>query len=292
MSSSAQSVKAAKLAHKKYLRELAASGAKPTPGAVRLRPKWLAALALILAIAAGFGLLAQWQIGNAIVYGADRSQSTETPVPIAAVNAPGEQLDDRAAGHRVKVRGSITGDSDLIAQREHNSDTGYWVVARVSAAAQNTRANLAVACGWAASLDQAQHAQTQLQQFARVGMLQDTELIGRYNPTEPPQRERYSEAGLARTLAPAQLLNGWDSPDPETYAGFLVLEQSPELLSSLGLEQIRSVAPQTQPQFNLLNFFYAVEWVLFAIFAIYFWLRITRDAWEREHEMRAANSAG
>jgi surfeit locus 1 family protein len=35
---------------------------------------------------------------------------------------------------------------------------------------------------------------------------------------------------------------------------------------------------------NWLNIFYAVEWVIFAGFAIFLWYRLARDAWERELE--------
>jgi hypothetical protein len=43
-----------------------------------------------------------------------------------------------------------------------------------------------------------------------------------------------------------------------------------------------------------LNIFYAIEWVVFAGFAVFLWYRLVRDAWEREEELReeAAISAG
>jgi hypothetical protein len=38
---------------------------------------------------------------------------------------------------------------------------------------------------------------------------------------------------------------------------------------------------------NLLNVFYAIEWVVFAGFAIFLWYRLVRDTWEREQEEAA-----
>jgi hypothetical protein len=35
---------------------------------------------------------------------------------------------------------------------------------------------------------------------------------------------------------------------------------------------------------NWLNVFYAIEWVVFAGFALYLWFRLVKDAWEREAE--------
>jgi hypothetical protein len=42
---------------------------------------------------------------------------------------------------------------------------------------------------------------------------------------------------------------------------------------------------------NWLNVFYAVEWVVFAGFAIFLWYRLVRDAVEREREA-AEEAAG
>jgi hypothetical protein len=51
-----------------------------------------------------------------------------------------------------------------------------------------------------------------------------------------------------------------------------------------GLEPIYSPAPSREIEFNLLNLFYALEWAIFAGFAIYLWYRLVRDVVEREHE--------
>jgi hypothetical protein len=33
-----------------------------------------------------------------------------------------------------------------------------------------------------------------------------------------------------------------------------------------------------------LNLFYAMQWVIFGVFALYLWWRLVRDEWEREAE--------
>jgi hypothetical protein len=35
---------------------------------------------------------------------------------------------------------------------------------------------------------------------------------------------------------------------------------------------------------NILNLFYALEWAIFGLFALYLWFRLVKDAWERELE--------
>jgi len=57
-------------------------------------------------------------------------------------------------------------------------------------------------------------------------------------------------------------------------------------LIDAGLETIDSVPPLPVGAINWLNLFYAVEWVVFAGFAIFFWYRLVRDDWEKIHELK------
>jgi surfeit locus 1 family protein len=66
------------------------------------------------------------------------------------------------------------------------------------------------------------------------------------------------------------------------YGGYLVLAEP-----VAGLEAIRADAPQREVTLNWLNVFYAIEWVLFAGFAIYLWYRLVRDAVERAEAVAA-----
>ena len=47
---------------------------------------------------------------------------------------------------------------------------------------------------------------------------------------------------------------------------------------------IDSPEPVVEVPLNWLNSFYALEWALFAGFAVFLWYRLVRDAWEREVE--------
>jgi hypothetical protein len=42
--------------------------------------------------------------------------------------------------------------------------------------------------------------------------------------------------------------------------------------------------PETESKLNMLNLFYALEWAIFGLFALYLWYRLVRDAWEGELE--------
>ena len=50
--------------------------------------------------------------------------------------------------------------------------------------------------------------------------------------------------------------------------------------------------PNREVSLNLLNVFYAAEWVIFAGFAVFLWWRLVRDEWEKEHGVRQAREAG
>ena len=97
---------------------------------------------------------------------------------------------------------------------------------------------------------------------------------GGYLPSEDPQASDF-ENGVRSSVAVSDLINLWAEPGP-VYGGFIVLAEP-----YVGLDPIRADAPARDAALNLLNVFYAIEWALFAGFAIYLWYRLVRDAVER-----------
>ena len=81
-------------------------------------------------------------------------------------------------------------------------------------------------------------------------------------------------------IAVAALVNLWSDVDGGAiYSAYIVdTEAAP------GLEVIYSPPPQQQVELNWLNVFYAIEWVVFAGFAIFLWYRLVKDAYVREQE--------
>jgi surfeit locus 1 family protein len=75
----------------------------------------------------------------------------------------------------------------------------------------------------------------------------------------------------------AALVNEWSGFDGDVYGGYVVAADSWG-----ALQQIDSPAPGSDVSLNWLNIFYAIEWVVFAGFAIFLWFRLVRDAFERE----------
>lgn len=236
---------------------------------VARRPRWIAALVFALAVAAGFAALSQWQLARSVESGTVVTRDTETVKPLESVAESDGPVTTDAGGQRVETRGElIAGDTVVLSGRINGGQTGYWVVAHV---VTEGGAGLAVALGWAASEEAAASVASAL----TSGPI---EVVGRYLPSEAPQESDF-ERGETRTLSTAALVNVWADASPSVYAGYVVATTAPA-----GLEPIDSPPPVEDVTLNWLNVFYAIEWVVFAGFAVFLWYRLVRDAWEREEE--------
>ena len=237
---------------------------------VARQPRWIGALVVTLAIAAGFVLLSQWQIGRSIDEATVIERQTERVVPLESVAAPSGTVTSESAGQLVEVAATIVpGDVSVISGRLNFGSEGYWVTAH---AVTSAGASLAIAAGWADSEDAAAAAADIL----RGTSGETITLVGRYLPSEGSYDDDF-ESGERSAMAVATLLNEWTVEPDTVYGGYLVVEGP-----LAGLEQIDSPEPSSDVTLNWLNVFYAIEWVVFAGFALYLWYRLVRDAWERQ----------
>ena len=187
--------------------------------AVARRPRWIAALILALAIAAGFAALGQWQIARSFENAAPRTEQTEVVVPLDEVSQPQHPVPDSATGQIVTVDATfVAGDYVVLSDRINTSGPGYWVVGHALTA---DGASLAVAVGWAATPDAAADAIRELDGSAPDGVL-----TGRYLPTESPQESDF-EKGVRSSMAVPELINLWASPPKGVYGGYLILDAAP-----------------------------------------------------------------
>jgi surfeit locus 1 family protein len=253
--------------------------------AVARRPRWIGALVFALVVAAGFAALSQWQLARSVATGTVIARDTESVVPLSAVAKPQSPVSERANAQLVTVAGRWNaGDYSLVSDRLNEGATGYWVVGHFSAELDSgTTAGLAVAMGWSATRGGATAA---LERLTRASSVAVVPLTGRYIPSEGPQDSDF-EHGAVSTMSPGAFINVWRETDAAgVYGGYLTsAERVP------GLTVIDSPKPSSAVEVNLLNVFYAVEWVVFAGFAIFLWYRLVRDAWEREQEEAAEAAA-
>ena len=238
---------------------------------VARRPRWIAALVLALAVAAGFAALGQWQIGRAVQTATVVVVPDETVTPLSKVATPQKEVTERAAGQIVSVIGRrVPGDTYVISDRVNFGVVGYWVIGHVVA---SNGASVAVALGWTKSKSAADAAATVLKAGAPTATI-----VGRYQPTEPPDQDDF-EHDVVSVVSIPWLINEWKTVPTVAYGGYIVDNVAPP-----GLSKIQSVRPTNDVSLNWLNVFYAIEWALFAGFAVYLWYRLVKDAYEREEE--------
>ena len=241
-----------------------------TVWAVARRPRWIAALILALGIAAGFAALGQWQLSRSFERPPAADEQTEVIVPLDTVSQPQVPVAASSTGQLVTVSAEfVPGDYIVLSDRNDTSGPGYWVVGHAVVA---DGASLAVALGWTATGDAAASAIADLQASPPPSTV-----TGRYLPTEAPTQSDF-ESGQRSALAVPELVNLWGTAPAGVYGGYLISADAPA-----GLDAIDAPAPITEVSLNLLNIFYAVEWVIFAGFAIFLWYRLVRDTWEEEN---------
>ncbi len=234
---------------------------------IALRPRWIAALLLALAVAAGFALLSQWQLSRSISSGTVVDRPTEMTLPLAEVATPQAPLKATSDGQRVSVSGKyLPADTVVLSDRYNRGAPGYWVVAHLTA----DGAGVAVALGWTASKDTATRVASAFDEG-------EATVAGRLVADEGPQTGDF-QSGALSTLSMAAMVNLWSEVDAGgVYNGYIV-DNTP----ITSLEKIDSPTPSQEVELNWLNLFYAAEWVIFAGFAIFLWWRLVRDVWDRE----------
>ncbi len=246
-----------------------------------LRPRWIGALVLALALAAGFAWLGQWQLERAIESGKVVDAPSETVVPLATVAKPGGPITDKATGQLVSVTGSfVPGDYQLLEGRLNYGKAGWWVVGHLTIEGDGGKpVALAVARGWAADETTAKAAVARLAEEPASSQT----FVARLLPTEAPEVPAdKSRPTVMRTMSVAALYNLWTGVDGvDVYSAYVVERGAPA-----GLTQIDSPPPIEESTLNWLNLFYAAEWIIFAGFAIFLWYRLVKDAKQREDELR------
>ncbi|MCW1250099.1 SURF1 family protein [Acaricomes phytoseiuli] len=252
-----------------------------------LKPRWVATLILALAVSTIFVFLSQWQFSRSTQNVDIPEVTTEVPKPLTEVLLPGEPITTTNADQIVMLSGRFDPARQVVVTDRVLDDVeGYWVVTAfiVDGAPEREGAlttpeiAIPVARGWVESPEQAD--------APPAGPVQ---LTGRLLPSESPVLQRDLPAGQAAALSAADLTNLWQI---DTYRGFVVSfaeagPQGSELGAHAEAGDLKgiSVGPQPAGQtFNWLNIFYAIEWVIFAGFAVFLWWRLVADDYQRQQE--------
>jgi len=241
---------------------------------VARRPRWIGMLLFALAVAALFAWLGHWQLDRSVESLKPLSTGSETRKVLSDITKPQTEFLDKNTGQKVSVAGSfVPGDFTVVSDRvqQGQSATGYWLVGRFVDSAD--QASLVVAVGWGATHADAVKAIPSVPVAPVV-----THLAGRYLPSEAADDGKFT-AGRLTVVSVPQLINQWPNVSGDVFNGYVV-----DGRGWGGLAAIYSPAPIDKATLNWLNVFYAVEWAVFAGFAIFLWFRLVKDTFERELE--------
>lgn len=272
-----------------------------------LKPVWLLALLFALAVAGVFVGLSKWQFDAAESTAPPPLTQTETPVALTEHFTPERPLMGTEADQVVVATGQFLPDREVFVQdRVREGENGYWVVTAFAVDGAPDGAAIPVVRGWTQDLDRTDPVPEGT-----------VEVTGRLLPTEGPMpRGTHTKDGrtVTTTVAISELINLWDVP---AYSGFVsaftvvpadqfsTLEQiaagtpaeqvaASRQAQDVGAHALDSqlepvwVGPQPQEtEIVWMNIFYAIEWVVFAAFALYLWWRFVRDDYLRDQREEA-----
>lgn len=237
---------------------------------VAVRPKWIGALLAALAVAAICALLGQWQLGRSLsgaLNPAPSASSTQAPAPSL------EKFELFIGGSNVYI----------VADRlQLDGSSGFWVIAD---GRESTGKSLTVALGFAKNLEDAEASRTSFMNLIRAQAFLPVE--GILEPGEAPAKlPDSSKPYLLASVSPSQLVNLYSADVAiDAYPDFLILQNwlsAKDSTLPLLTEIKIGTAPPKGLDINWLNAFYAIEWALFAGFAVFLWWRLVEDARLRE----------
>ena len=254
---------------------------KPSWLSVARRPKWIAVLIAMLIVAAGFAGLAQWQLERTFTtVGVAEAELPEVPIEqlVDVAQPPRQESLDRLAEFEATVDYE---NLFIVDNRKQFLDPelipGYWLIANSEIEFNGEQQTLTLALGFSEDLETAKQARDSL-------LGQDSEpetMIGYVEPTEAPG-ERNGE--LLSSLSLAQLVNIYFE-DPTPHLPVFVIIQEGPIPSELDRITIDILSERVE--INWLTAFYAIEWIIFALFALYLWYRLVADERMREIEAQA-----
>ena len=252
-----------------------------------LTARWIAALFFCLMLAVVFALMAQWQISRTFVEDVTSNSWSKVKVvdldSVTEPNAPFTFNEASLEGEDTvltKVETELTlnpARAFLVADRiQLNGDRGYWIVLP----ANTLKAELYVAAGF---IKGEQEAKTALADVKKLLTVQDfMPFEGRLLPSEAPVQSLGED--VYGTLSVPQLINNRldEGKDSATYTGFLALTDQNVFSDVAGVEPLTIGIAKGDGEVNWLSAFYAIEWTVFALFALFIWWRLLTDAYLKQ----------
>ncbi|MBM6402793.1 SURF1 family protein [Phycicoccus sp. CSK15P-2] len=235
-----------------------------------LTPRYLGLLGLVLVVGVAFVLLGRWQLG--VAQGTAHEEAVErarsaAPVVLTDVLAPHSSFPGEMSSRPVTVTGHYTGGQLRVPDRRLDGASGSWVLTPFVVDA--TDATLPVLRGFLPEGADAGEPPT--------GPLT---LSGGLAPPESPSSVD-TGPGEIGSVDTSVLVNTWDG---DLYNAFLFLQAE---TPATGPQLTKVPTPLGPTGVTWRNAAYAVQWWVFALFALWLWWRMVRE----EHQRTGADHA-
>ena len=253
-----------------------------------LTPKWIVALILCLAMAFTFAGLAQWQIARTILPTSSDYYTDVAYLNLEDVSEPGQPYSFEEVTKKGKevilnevlVRAQIiTSDAVLVNKRvQLDESVGSWIVIP----AKSEVGKLFIAFGFIENPVTATEVLDQIHQVPNSEL--SIPIAGRYLPSEAPLEQ--TSGGSFDSLSVPQLVNyvDWGTEAKPVYPGFIAVTKANQFTSLKSVDVIEIGLAKMDSGINWLSLFYALEWVAFALFAVFMWWRLLADAYKKQQE--------
>lgn len=236
-----------------------------------LKPRWLLLLGVLVAIVVGFAQLGLWQLSVARDDAAEQSRAAQAAlevVPLGQVIAPHQAFPPEAELRPVAAEGRYDAARQfLIPGRLLDGEPGLWVVTPLQVGA--TGADLAVVRGFVTAPDQAQ-----------APPAEPVRVTGALAPGESPSEAAGLPSGQRASLDLGALVNAWPG---EVYNAFVfaATETGPD--GSEVAHPTRIPPPVVGGEVDWRNLGYALQWWVFAAFAVFMYWRLLREDHLKDH---------
>ena len=238
--------------------------------AIARTPTWLGRLAIALALAAVFALLGQWQLGRAL--------PASTAKPLASQSGQGA-----AANLKTFTLKVDDANVEIISGRlQPSQGNGFWLISNSTVLASDSSGDvgkeLTVAWGWAPTFEKAVAAHVKFQ--AADPAKKPLKVSGVLADSEGPLPEHPAQPFLFDSLSLGQLINAYQPIKVRhVMSQFLIAQPAHGTTAIAALDAIvLAAAPSgALDNVNWLSAFYAIEWTVFAGFAVFMWWRLVED---------------
>lgn len=239
-----------------------------------LRPRFLGLLGVVLVVGVAFVALGRWQLGvaeSAAHRDAVEEARSRTPVPLTSVLTPHERFRGELSSRPVTATGRYAEGQLLVPDRRLDGRTGSWVLTPF--VVDGSGGTVAVLRGF-------------VEDAAGAGPPPGgtVTITGGLAPGESPSSSPVGPGEIG-SVDLSVLVNTWPG---DLYNAFVFLESE---RPAAGPQLTKVPTPLGDTGIRWRNAAYAVQWWIFAGFALWLWWRMVREEARREEAASPAPPA-